>query len=432
MKRLITNWMFAMMFAFVGVLSANAQDFKVSELRWEQLADMNTARMAHRIFPSGDNFVVVGGHTKGFYREQSAEIYKNGEWQYVTPGPTSPHDNAGSVTLKDGRTLVFGGIGGNLGTGGGIMDIDIYDPATESFSSGGDMLRGRAMCNGVEIGDDVFIIGDYWDNSKIIDIIWSDGSETVLGSSLTYGDMYPYLLPKSNNAAFLVIGNTGRSDIDMVASTGEITQITMNVFDEWKPLWPGEGADTPDFSIGDGRYLLLCQKISDSDEYGVVLVDADAETAKLLVTLPSQVLNDRVSWNGYMITNPAKDEAYVIKSIKASEANYTYFIATVDYNNSVVKEIATAGELPVCVAYSGLAILSDGRILIAGGSETGGSNYDAHNKVFAFIPNGGPTGIVELKNKKTEGLMYYDLQGHRVVNPNKGVYIQNGRKVVIQ
>ena len=393
MKKTITYWMFAMLFAFVGVLSANAQKLNVTELRWEQLADMNTARMAHRIFPSGDNFVVVGGHTTGFEREQSAEIYKDGAWQYVTPGPSVPHDNAGSVTLADGRTLVFGGLGGDSGTGGGIMGIDIYDPATESFSAAGSMTTGRTMCNGVAVGDKVFMMGAYMGYSEIIDV-WSNGSVSALENSLNNGDMYPYLLPKSDETAFLVVGNAGRysylSTVDKVdTSTGEITQITMNVFDEWKPWWPGEGADTPDFSIGNGRYLLLCQNMSNSEAFGVVLVDADAETAQLLLTLPSQILNDRVSWSGYLITNPAKGEAYVIKSIKVNNDSYTYFIATIDYNNGVVKEIATAEELPVSGVYSGFAILSDGRILVTGGSKTGESNFDAHNMVFALTPNGG-------------------------------------------
>ena len=417
--------------------SVSAQSgIKISQLRWEQLPNMNTARMAHRIFPSGDAFVVVGGHTTGFVREQSAEIFKDGAWQYATPGPSIPHDNAGSVTLADGRTLVFGGLGGDSGTGGGIMGIDIYDPATESFSSAGSMTTGRAMCNGVAVGDRVFMMGAYMGYSEIIDV-WSNGSVSALENSLNNGDRYPYLLPKSDETAFLVVGNAGRYDylssVDKVnASTGEITQVTMNVFNEWIPMWPGEGADTPDFSIGNGRYLLLCQNMSNSEAYGIVLVDADTETAQLLLTLPSQILDQTVSWSGYMITNPAVGEAYVIKTIKVSNTSYTYFIATIDYSNGVVKEIATAKELPVSGLYSGFAILSDGRILVTGGSKTGESNFDAHNMVLAITPNGGPTSIEEINNSCIEGSKYYDLQGRRIVNPTKGVNILNGRKVVLK
>lgn len=43
-----------------------------------------------------------------------------------------------------------------------------------------------------------------------------------------------------------------------------------------------------------------------------------------------------------------------------------------------------------------------------------------------------PSGIKELKDSTVEGLKYYDLQGRRVLNPKKGVYIQNGKKVLIK
>ncbi|GEM_PF-6298765 len=49
--------------------------------------------------------------------------------------------------------------------------------------------------------------------------------------------------------------------------------------------------------------------------------------------------------------------------------------------------------------------------------------------------DGGVTGIEELKNGRMEGLKsesWYDLNGRRVLYPTKGVYIKNGRKVVIK
>ncbi len=436
MKKSFTNCMFAIVVAFIGVLSVNAQGYNVTELGWEKLADMNTARMAHRIFPSGSNFVVVGGHTTGFVREQSAEIYKDGAWQNVTSGPSVPHDIAGSVTLADGRTLVFGGVAGNMGTGGGTMPIDIYDRATESFSSGGNMSIGRTMCNGVLVGDNVFIMGNYMGSATTVDV-WSNGSISALEGSLSKSDNYPYLLPKSDNTAFLVVGNAARDDyyssVDKVnASTGVITQITMDVFSQWKPLWPGEGADTPDFSIGNGRYLLLCQSTSNSYAFGIVLVDADAETAQLLVTLPNQVLNQTVNWSGYLITNPAKGEAYAIKSVEVIDDSYTYYIATIDYSNGAIKEIATAKELPVSGVYSGFAILSDGRILLTGGSKTGRSNYDAHKMVLALTPNGGTiiTSINAIRTKeRTPDLFKYFQDGRLVIEKDGQRYNSQGQKL---
>lgn len=63
------------------------------------------------------------------------------------------------------------------------------------------------------------------------------------------------------------------------------------------------------------------------------------------------------------------------------------------------------------------------------------TNAEVQAKGFVLeFEDGGTTGIETIENSKhsTESGVYYDLQGRRVENPTRGVYIVNGKKVVIK
>ena len=49
------------------------------------------------------------------------------------------------------------------------------------------------------------------------------------------------------------------------------------------------------------------------------------------------------------------------------------------------------------------------------------------------IDYGGTTGITQMEDVRSEEAdVYYDLQGHRVLNPTKGLYIVKGKKVIVK
>ena len=69
----------------------------------------------------------------------------------------------------------------------------------------------------------------------------------------------------------------------------------------------------------------------------------------------------------------------------------------------------------------------------------GNGNVNVNNNIFTDANTQGymlsltaPTGISAIKAAMAEGTVVYDMQGRRVENPSKGLYIVNGKKVVLK
>ena len=72
--------------------------------------------------------------------------------------------------------------------------------------------------------------------------------------------------------------------------------------------------------------------------------------------------------------------------------------------------------------YQGLGALLDGYQ----------AAIDAYRLETGAEIKGDPTSIQVVKSVNTDDQSYYDLQGQRVMQPRKGIYIQNGKKIVIR
>ena len=368
----------------------------VATLQYERIADMKTARMGHQIFPSGNGFVVVGGHTTNFELTKTAELYENGQWKDISI--SNPHDGAFTVTLSDGRVMVGGGFSSKNGVGQSKA-TDIYNPQTKTFTAGPDMTVARAYCKAVAIGDKVYVSGNWYADDKVMDCY--DGS-----SFKAVGDMddrsNPYLFYDKENNVYSVSpcgikgadfgfytdpdGNKALSGDVYVPSENKTYYYRFWFYSEWVPLSLPTEARVEDNAYtyeGDHYFVVLTKN---GDQY--LLTEPCADLGKTFVynkfDIPSRhpVTNAVINYRGTVYSNEAKGEYYLIGS-SGTVPNQTVHIISYNYSTGNWT-IASASGFTYDLMSGGWTLLKDGRLACTGGGID--SNFNAQKYAYLFTP----------------------------------------------
>ena len=125
--------------------------------------------------------------------------------------------------------------------------------------------------------------------------------------------------------------------------------------------------------------------------------------------------------------------------VKAAQGDYNFVVTskagtTLDNDLKVAKEAVTSDG----AKYFALTTLSDGKVGFA--KVANGVNIPA-GKAYLEVTKGSPakffgldgeaTGINSVKTAKADGA-YYTLEGVKTTKPVKGLYIHNGKKIVVK
>lgn len=102
---------------------------------------------------------LFGGHTDGFVLSPSAWYLKGGAWHEVTM--KYPHVFAFCTLLPDGRVMLGGGSVEAFGIGQS-WGVEIYDPATHSFTAEGILDRKRAGASALALPDGKVLVSGNW------------------------------------------------------------------------------------------------------------------------------------------------------------------------------------------------------------------------------------------------------------------------------
>lgn len=366
------------------------------EWKWERIADMNTARMGHQIFPSGDGFVVVGGHTTDFQLTKTAEIYQNGKWTNISI--SNPHDGGFSVILNDGRVMVGGGFSSAKGVGQS-KKTDIYDPKTQSFTAGPDMTVARAYAKAILMNGKVYVNGNWYADNKVMDCY--DGS-----SFSSVGNMRNFTLPyifasKSGTIWTWSLMDPWGETVDWGTSSSGSQGLLFNKYlvstDETKsslftnmvtnvPLSLSEDVRMSNsYSAKDDRYYFLT-KNSNSYKLYYSLID-ESSIGWYNFDVPTVYPNTdvEINYRGSVFVNDAKEEVYLVGSNGPSN-NQTLFLVCYNFadENVVHRTIAKIDGFEHNLMSGAWTILNDGRLVCTGGGIN--SNFDAQKYAYIFTP----------------------------------------------
>lgn len=132
--------------------------------------------------------------------------------------------------------------------------------------------------------------------------------------------------------------------------------------------------------------------------------------------------------------------AYVIKSETTSAFVASKTSTTLDFTEgtSTTAGVTTTANLTQILDNTGdKYVLSENKIKKLGGTAKvaafrGYFTIPAGSNVIDIDLEGDVTGIENLKNDNLDNAVFYDLNGHQVANPTKGLYIVNGKKVILK
>lgn len=365
-------------------------DSLLRELPSRPMRDLLVPRSHHMAFVSGEDIVVVGGHTTGFVPTVSAEYYHGGRWR--PQQPLYAHDCGFRVRLRDGRWMMAGGCDQYLGIGQSYV-AEVYDSTTRSFSPLPIMEQKRAMARGISLPDGSVVIAGNCLAPDIVEVYRpKDGP---LESRPTREQrMLPFLFRTGADDVLLLsaLGNHWEAldtvKMEFLRREGPVSH---PLLENWKPIHTCNSNWTPEgCAIDSTGYLLAVQNAAGKTAL-MLVKDGELSLVPTRWDIPSGNPVNPIQWSDHVLVHRGREAALLLGNDGASG----FYICRIDYHDAL-----SGGEAPLCLYHAqypgplltldgpASVLLEDGRVLLIGGRPA--NNYEPYTTVMAYYPFDGP------------------------------------------
>lgn len=226
-------------------------------------------------------------------------------------------------------------------------------------------------------------------------------------------------------------GNTVITDVSIAKDASQVLEFADGSVPSYAPGTYPTVKITRTLAAGKWATAIYPFAISKSDDRNIAVLDsydkstgalgftsADASTANVPFLMRSTAGTNEISLSNVTVaaasvSNSIANEAsligtYTQTTVDAGDGVYNYVLS----NNTIYKVGANAATVNPYRAYIQITQPAQARL--------------------TFTVNGETTAIEGMANDESQNGTLYNLQGQRVTNARKGIYIQNGKKTVIK
>lgn len=346
----------------------------------ERLPELIIPRQAHSLHCAGGEYTVIGGHTTGFVPTATAEYYRGGKWHTVNT--LYPHDAGFSTLLRNGDIITGGGYSEAFGIGQ-TWGVEVYHPATHSFSHLPILDHKRTHATAIETADGRILVAGNWYAPDALEC--STAGEPFATLKPLQPRNLPFLLQVSPDNAY-VFGCTDNYGLPL--EDGWVDQLCGEPFQE--PLlqeWTTENGHMPNppehYTTGEYRYLIPAWKL---DTLAFLRLDGGRfELLETALPIPLEGPWGAIDWQHGLTVDAAAQSVWK----QGRDADGRLYMLCIGYGESPAGVQVFYSEPLDNLPYKAEALaLPGGRILLAGGVEA--DSYDAQGTVLMCYTQGRP------------------------------------------